>query len=256
MMDQRSCAHWLGLRIRSICFHTILVALPFGVEYTPADSARTNVQVSLGHGNYASILEGCEDPEPIQKDQLTYSAVGLQVDRQLIPHVRLGVRGSYIYDEEIADRQVRSTQVLIINPFVNLEGRYFALGMGYVYNDHGVGPTSSSFYDRTDREEPFDYSFLVRLGDVNQFYLSTSLYNSVPFYSRGYFQIGLGGAVENKVRWWAGLGVGPYNGGVGIAEIGFDINRHVTLNVSAGFGEVENIRENTFNLGLRFRLPK
>ncbi|MFQ5632223.1 MAG: hypothetical protein ACE5I1_25920 [bacterium] len=192
-------------------------------------------------------MRGCEDSEPSDKAQLTFTDVGLQVDHLITSHVRLGIRGSYIFDQ--------STEVTVINPFVGLEWRYLVLGVGYVYNDHGVAWASSYGSITVDRLKP-DASFYLRIGDLKKFYFSTSLYNSIPLYSRGHFQFGFGGSPHPRFSLWAGLGSGPYADVIGVGAVGYAINRHLTLNVSAGLGEVEGIGQNSLNIGLKLRIPK
>ncbi|MFQ5652817.1 MAG: hypothetical protein ACE5IY_23035, partial [bacterium] len=83
-----------------------------------------------------------------------------------------------------------------------------------------------------------------------------SLYHSVPLYSRGHFQLGIGGSPHPRWSLWVGMGSGPYSDVIGIGAIGYEINRHLTLNARAGFGEVEGLSQNSFNIGLKLRIPE
>ncbi len=234
-------------RFSSLYLYMFLIAMPLGIERTPSDSSGTNVYISFGGGNYASIVRGCEDYEPRAKRQFTFADVGLQVDHPITSHLRLGIRGSYIFDQP--------TDVTVINPFVRLEWRYLALGAGYVYSDHGIAWAASYGSIPVDRLKP-DASFYLRIGDMSKLYFSTSLYNSIPLYSKGYFQFGFGGVPYRHFNLWAGMGSGPYADVIGIVAVGYDINKHLTFKVSAGLGEVEGVGQNSLNVGLKLKIPK
>jgi hypothetical protein len=168
----------------------------------------------------------------------------------------LGIRGSYGLDK----KQVRweqhydprmgriGTEIVAINPFANIESKYFALGGGYFWANH-------SLTARNDVEIDSPISGYLRLGNRRSLYFSSSFLHEIPLYTSGYFQLGLGSGKNPNIDWWLGSSLlGPYDGVGLLAKANIRLHRSLYLNLLTRVGQSEGVSENAVSLGLTYQL--
>lgn len=235
----------------------ILLALP--LQYVPVDSSETNFSLSGGAGSYGVISRGCEG-QVLEKHKINFSEFGGGIDHKFAgAPLRIGVRSAMVNDRVLFDEystsvvpvtQSRRENIFTINPFLNLEGKTVAAGIGYFYADRAIAGT-----DGTSRFDP-RVSGYFRIGDRRKAYWSTSYLSTPAFYSQGYFQTGLGFGHDPKIDFWLGMSVAPYDKAGFLAKSAIRLNRQLHLNLSGRFGSSEGIFEHGVVVGLSYRLVK
>lgn len=227
-----------------------LCLLPLEIDPTSKDSTETSVRFVWGRGQYALIRRGCEG-QVLEKHEVPFSEFGASFEHKFASPVRLGIRGSYLFDKkqiwELRTRFV-SREIVAINPFANLEWKYFALGGGYFWAKHPLPAM-----EQTEIEP--SVSGYLRLGNPRTFYFSSSLFHGIPLYSGGYFQFGLGSRKNPNFDWWLGWGLaGPYDGGgLLLVKTNIRLQRQFYLNVLTRIGQSEGIAEGAVSLGLSYQ---
>lgn len=251
---------WLGRINRLTNYFSIgiiLLALP--LQYVPVDSSETNFSISGGAGSYGVISRGCEG-QVLEKHKINFSEYGGSIAHKFAgAPLRIGVRSTYVNDRVLFDdfntsgvaaTQSRRENILAINPFLSIEGKTVAAGVGYFYADHSLAGTD----DVTGIDPRISGYF--RIGDRRKTYWSTSYLNTPAFYSQGYFQTGLGFGQNPKLDFWLGMSVGPYDKVGFLAKSAIRLNRQLYLNLSGRFGSSEGIIEHGVNVGLSYRLKQ
>jgi hypothetical protein len=241
----------------------LLGAMPFEINLAPEDSAETSVQLFGGVGQYALIRRGCEG-EVLEKHAVPFRELSAGVEHRTASPVSLGIRSSYIFDKKnvltgktyydpqhnlyLSRTEFVSTEILTVNPYLNLESKQIGIGGGYFWSRHPL--TGSENVD--DVELPF--SAYLRLGNRRAFHISASLLHHIPLYTGGYFQLGFGSGRNPKFDWWLGWGLaGPYDqGGIGLFKANIHLQRHFLLNVMGRAGFTEGISESAIGLGLTY----
>ncbi|MCB0290246.1 MAG: hypothetical protein KDH97_08310 [Calditrichaeota bacterium] len=237
----------------------ILLTLP--LQYVPidSDSSETNISLSGGTGSYGVVSRGCEG-QVLEKHKINFSELGGSLDHKFAgAPLRIGVRSAYVNDRVLVDdinasgvavTQSRRENILTINPFLNLEGKTVAAGIGYFYADHSLAGT-----DDVTRINP-RISGYFRIGDRRKTYWSTSYLSTPAFYSQGYFQTGLGFGQDPKFDFWLGMSVAPYDKVGFLAKTAIRLNRQLYLNLNGRFGSSAEIFEHGVNVGLSYRILK
>lgn len=250
----------MKLKIKKMFCLFLISMLPLQINISPEDSSETNFQFTGGIGQYVNISRGCSG-EVLDKETIPFQEIGVSVDHKTGKHWRLGLQGSYIFSqkhrelsyEHGEDRYVGKsipTQIFILNPYVNFESKYFALGGGYIFaND--VLPASDDTPIVFGKNYPSGY---LRLGNVKTFYVDASLFHTTPLLSSNYIKYGLGFQINPKIDFWIGSGIAPYDQGGIIAKTHIQIQPNLYLNALARIGSSEGISENAIGLGLTYQL--
>lgn len=128
----------------------LLLALPLQYVPTDPDSSETNFSISGGAGSYGVISRGCEG-QVLEKHKINFSELGGSIDHKFAAApLRIGVRSGYVNDRVLfndistsggAITQSRRENIFTINPFLNIEGKTVALGIGYFHADHSLAGT-------------------------------------------------------------------------------------------------------------------
>lgn len=246
---------------KSNTFLFILIGLlPLGVSINPNDSTETNLHFMGGNGQFAMIERGC-DGSIISKKDIPFREAGISIDHKTNSPVRIGLNANYLnvkkrdYKENFINYNYtfneiwKSTNIIALNPFMNLEWKYFALGGGYIWSNKSLID-----HDYNSQDNQFGSGY-VRIGNVNSFYFDASLFHSTLFFSGSSFKMGLGFASIPNVKTWFGLGAGPpHDGGAFLTKVDIRIQQNLYLNTLLRLGTSEGIWENSIGLGISYKL--
>ena len=238
----------------------LLGALPLQVDLAPQDSAETAIQFYGGLGQYALINRGC-DGQVLSKHAVPFQELSAGIEHKLAPPLRVGVRGSYIFDQQevfgdgvdydttrglfLTQSAFIREENFTINPYFNIEAKPLGIGVGYFWSRYALAGG--------DVASPV--SFSLRLGSRRNVYVSASFLHHIPLYTGGYDQIGIGSGKNPKFDWWLGWGfTGPYDQpDLALFKANLRLQRHFTLNVVGRAGSTEGISESAIGLGLTYR---
>ncbi|MGH7597117.1 MAG: hypothetical protein ACREOI_12245 [bacterium] len=237
----------------------LLGAMPFEINFAPADSAQTTVQFFGGVGQYALIRRGCEG-EVLEKQGVPFRELSAAVEHKFAAPVRLGIRSSYIFGKQKVEAvfydPTRGYQTITrfvsrdnfaMNPYLDLEWKSFGIGGGYFRARHPLAGN--------DNIEGIDspISAYLRFGNRRAVYVSTSFLHHLHFYTGGYCHLGVGSGKNSNFDWWLGLGfVGPYDKAGLLFKSDIHLQRHFKLNVLTRLGVSEGISESAIGLGLTY----
>ena len=235
---------------------TILIGMmPIHISMTSQDSTEANIKIVGGYGQYAEIHRGCSG-NVLDKDRVPIQEIGMSVDYKTKSPFRLGLNVNYLRTKEEQDfwqynnyeeqyiNIWQSVDILMVNPFINIESKYVALGGGYLWANKTI-PT-------IDNKE-FGSGYL-RIGNIESTYFDVSLFHSVPAFSESVFKLGLGFNQNPEFKWWIGLGGIPQDNIGFIFRADIQIQKHFFLDPFFRLGSSEGISEIAFGLGLKYRL--
>ena len=240
-------------KISTLSLYMFLVALPVEVNDSLSVESGTKVRIYGGRGDYAYITRGCEG-QVLGKQKVPFTEFGSSIEHkfQNIP-IRIGVGGSHILTraviEDFNSGRRFSTFTIdstisrnIINPYINLEYKYIALGTGY----HSHDPIPFGSDDISSGRSTY-----LRIGNRNTKFLSGSWFHTAPYLSTGYFKFGLT-TVRNDGDLWLGFALGPYEGPFFVAHYKRQLDPRLSIDVLGGFGESEGIIENSISFGTSY----
>ncbi len=230
----------------------VLLVLPVGK--TTQDSSTTTMSFSAGTGQYAYVSRGCEG-QVLSKKEIPFLEFNASVDHNASSHAQIGLRASYIsthrrhegytfYGNEII--KLSDLQILTLNPVLNINWKYFAIGGGFLWAGEDLPETDTRYFP----------SAYLRVGNVHSFYVDASVFHKTPLISDGYFTFGFGVSRSHKFGYWIGMGGGPYDKVGLVLKTDLGIGTNLSLNVSGRLGTSENISENAINVGISYRIPK
>ncbi len=197
-------------------FLSVLALTPYLVSYNPEDSSFTDIEFGGGTGQYR--YEDCHGSGP-QK----FGDVGFKYTHKTAGPFRYGLLvGIPFYNSN----ERHSYLFPLPYPDVAFDSRYVSLG------------TTG-----------------LRVGDLNQFYLSVGLANKVPLYTgRGFLNAGAGihpGSLVSDI--WMGVNAGPYQSLSFAMNPEFQISEDRFLFFSARYGESRGVSEYGLSIGMRIR---
>jgi hypothetical protein len=228
----------------------MLALMPVGV-LVDEDSSETNLEFMASSGQYAFVARGC-DNEVLHKEALPLQELSAVMDYKTKSPVRVGAIASYlntkIEDDGYTGSDYKFDPVggLALNPFMNLEFDYFAIGGGAIWADNSMpyaGNVSSMWF-------PSGY---IRFGNPQNVYFDMSLFHNAPLISGNNFNMGIGSRQNPDFEWWLGAGFLPYEhlGVTGKAYI--PIHGPTTVSLFARFGATEGVTDAAIGIGLRYR---
>lgn len=230
------------LRKKSAVLYLLMTTLP--LEFTPSasDSSETNLKIIGALGKYALISRDCAG-DVIGKEKKTFEEISAQIDHKFASPARIGIRASRLsYEQQVftATGSEIVNHTLVLNPFMNLERRHVALGVGYFWTQHPLPELESSGFTSTP-------SFYFRYRRFSVSYL-----HAIPYLINGYGQAGFRGESES-LRWWVGANAGPYDHLGLLTKIDFFLSPNVQMNVAARIGESAGLFEGGFHFGLSYQ---
>lgn len=250
------------MRYRSLAL-TLLLPLQVTV---PRDGAETAIRVGAGSGQYLDSVRtsvvgyrevggpaGCVSarPVPIYKNdpqKAKFREAGVEVEHKpglpgKLSGMRFGIRGHLITTDGAATN-------VIANPFLSIEGKTAAAGVGVVFSTQRLPGLES----RMARVIP---SFFFRAG-LPKFHLTASFLNEIPLSSNGYFQLGMGTRLGKNIAWWVGASGMPFDSPGIATTLQVRMTPSIGLNVSGRVGTRSGqgwrISEHAASIGLSFRL--
>ena len=248
-------------KMKRLLLLSFVGALPLQITTTSNDSTETNFRVAGGFGQYAYVSRGCEG-NVLDKERIPFSEFGVSVDHKTKTPLRLGINATYIhtrkerdlegyysygyYDERYAGNK-RSREILAVNPFINAEWKYFALGGGYFGAN---GP----IFDRNDDSNEQFFSGYLRIGNIRSTYFDVSIFHTAPVYSGSYFKLGLGYRPNPALGWWLGIGGLPYDKIGFMVKTDVRLRQHLSLDALIRLGGSEGISESAAGFGLTYKL--
>ena len=237
------------MRTSQFIYFILIGTLPIAIIPEP-DSTVTNIGISGNLGQFAEISRGCSG-EVLEKNAIPLREVDASIDHKTRTAVRIGIRSAYLVSEEEGNtypyegsyqRRFTRSEHFAINPFLNFDWRYVAIGGGYCWINPHFFKTESI---------PSGY---LRLGNLNTYYIDASLYQTMPLFSGGIFKIGIGSNKHPEFGWWIGTGAGIYDRAGFMAKTNIRLQPDLFLDTFLRLGSSENISEYSVGLGLRYQL--
>lgn len=248
-------------QISNILLFVYIGVLPVQIDTTSKDSTETNFRVTGGFGQYAHISRGCEG-NVLDKEDIPFSELGASIDHKTKTPFRFGLNADYIFTkrERELDNYYRngnyygqrysgnksSKEIFTVNPNINAEWKYFALGGGYLW-------ASRPIIDSDDDSGEHLGSGYIRIGNIRSFYFDASVFHTTPIFSESCFKLGLGFRSNPNVGWWFGFGAEPYDKGGLIMKTNVRIQPHLYLDTLIRIGSSEGVSESAVSLGLTYK---
>ncbi len=217
----------------------LLLLLPYIVGFTPnpSDSSATTIQIAVGKGSYARVLRDCSGN--VHVEDIPFVDAGVAVDHYFSAF-RVGAKAGILND---APRVFTSSEITVtyinaigtyINPNIGLNTKYFGLDFG------GLFSSSRSRYSYGSTIYP---TGLLRIGNLDSWYFSSSLANNLPLMTGGgFFDMGLGFHFEKpNSNLWLGVATGPYEGAVFSLKGDFPMSNKSILNLHGQVGFHETL---------------
>ncbi|MFX0139897.1 MAG: hypothetical protein ACFFDN_40020 [Candidatus Hodarchaeota archaeon] len=232
------------------------------IAITSKDSTETNFRVTGGLGQYAHISRGCAG-NVLEKEKIPFNEIGVSIDHKTKSPFRLGLNSSYIFTRqpgELVDayhpvhgysrrwsHDNPPIGIFTVNPFINAEWKYFAIGGGYFGSTRELDvPYEEKFFHF--------FSGYIRIGNIRKFYVDGYLFHTTHIYSNNFIGLGLGFRLNPNVGWWFGGGFGQYDKGGFLMKTDIRIRSNLYLDTLIRLGESEGISENAIGLGLTYKL--
>lgn len=253
-------------KIKNVLIFSFISVLPMQITITSKDSTETNFRVTGGLGQYAHISRGCEG-NVLDKEEIPFSEIGVSIDHKTKTPFRLGLNSGYIFTKkksEMVDyyhpvhgysqrwsHDNPPIGIFTVNPFINAEWKYFAIGGGYFGSSRAIMDDD----DGSDNDT-FEHliSGYIRIGNIKSFYVDASLFHITPIFSGSCSKLGLGFRLNPNVGWWFGVGGQPYDKGGLIMKTDIRIRSHLYLDALIRLGSSEGITESAVGLGLTYKL--
>ena len=241
----------------------LIAILPLQVTL-PREKAETTIRIDGGTGQYLDSVEqyltgycevgvgdcfGGSSREAIYRyepQKAAFREVGIEIDHKPARSpIHVGVRGHTIAWDSAPTH-------LILNPYLTMEGRGGAAGLGMVISNRIL----PGLENRSWRVIP---SFFLRAG-ARRFHLTASFLNELPLLSNGYFQLGVGVVPlkSGNVEGWVGVSGIPFNNPGLSAKTRVWITPLLALNLSGRLGSSSGQRwrvsESTVSAGFSVRL--
>lgn len=242
-------------KLDKILLFIFIGMMPIHISMTSKDSTETNLRITGGYGQYAEIKRGCSG-NIIDKDSVPIREIGVSIDHKTKIPFRLGLNANYLrtkeehqyYEYSNYNQQYvntwQSVDVFTVNPFINIESKYFALGGGYVWANRIIPSIDEQNYR----------SGYIRIGNINSTYFDASLFHTTPVFSGSIFKLGLGFNQNPEFKWWIGVGALPQDNLGIIYRANIQIQKHYFLNTLVRLGVSEGISECAVSIGLTYRL--
>lgn len=215
-----------------------MLILPYFVGFTRVeDTASTSLEFSVGTGSYAEVARDCSGRTVSVRD-VPFKEFGMGVTHRVssftfgastgaMTHWRQNIVGSALADQE--------GNLFYLTPKVGIDTRYFGLDAGYLIPLNAALPHDlpGSFGHNSERQGlP---SGMLRLGNRDSWFLSSSFANNIPLSTGGgLFDVGFGFSGQRPHSlYWIGVGAGPYDGVALSLKGNFPLSANFILNARA-----------------------
>jgi hypothetical protein len=251
--------------LRNVFVFSFIGLLPLQICIVPKDSTETNIRVMGSVGQYAYIIRSC-DNIPDEKKIVPFNEIGASIDHKSASPIRFGVNSSYIltrkkqktttyYDPNYStpERSLHDDSprgIFTINPFVNAEKKYFAIGGGFLVASRDLGNVYEQLNDHLFKS----LSGYIRIGNPHRFYVDGTVFHSIPIFANNYFRAGVGIRANPNIGLWFGYGGLPYDNGGYIIKTNIRLRHNLYLESVIRCGESEGIDESAIGLGLTYKI--
>ena len=244
-------------KIRRSTLWMMLIVMPVGVRIDGPSDSELTLEGHVGTGQVYSILRNCEG-NTVASEKNTYSDFAGAIQYSLRTgdgnFIVLGLRGGRFQSEyRYASREPSLVEPYDYeysywNPHVALETPYVGVGIGYM---------SEALAIRLgDRETTPPVSAHLRFGNYSAAYFLATLNENLPLASGGgYYNLGIGYPVSNKVRMFTGLTAGPYDRPGVVQKVSWQLSERFDLDLNGRFGKAGGNPEFGISIGLRYHLP-
>ena len=233
--------------------------IPLQITTTYTDSSSTYLRIIGGLGRFIIIHTDC-DGNIIRKEKIPFGELNLSIDHK-INHspVRIGMNTNYLATREGSGSTYDSgsgiyiwpnnhspVNILYFNPFINVEWKYFAFGIG--------GAIVPKFKDITI--DGGLGSLYLRLGNLQSIYIDASLLHTPPIFAGSCIKAGLGFRLNDKNRWWIGTGAFPYDNLGLILKTDYKVRPRLYINSLLYYGQNRGVSEGGVSFGLTYGFKK
>jgi hypothetical protein len=232
--------------------------IPLQISSSGLDSTSTNIELIGSVGQYAFVDRGCEN-EDIYIEKVPIREFSVTLDRKTQSPFRVGITYHFftawsetrIYNEakQRFECDVMINYASAFHPFLNLETKFIGIGIGYVFSDKNIIPMTNS--EHTSKERPSLYG---RIGKINRLYFDASFFHETPFVAGGYLRLGMGFPLHQRVNYWMGVNVSPYDDFGMAMKMNIHLSGNNALIAFYRTGISEGIYERAVALGIRFQL--
>ena len=190
---------------------TAILATPIIVDVEPPPElesrSETRFSVAMGGGSYANVSRGYVMGSIVSVRERDFRDAGFDVSHHFDSQVELGLRGTWVVEAESFDQATEGH--LFWNPYLNLDGSKFGLGLGYVHVPAGLGDSQLNSIVAPP------LSGHLRFGSRRGVQVRFSLMESVPVFSSGIGEVGVGFPIGKLAYARTGLVTPVPNEGVG-----------------------------------------
>jgi hypothetical protein len=247
-------------RPTSLTTFVLLAVFPLGIQFGDEDSTSTTLGVSGGGGNYVALLRSCED-EVIRKDEREFAEGDVWVAYQKHYHGRRAIRlhfsgGAANFSGADSLFTGRSSEDFwYFRPGVRFDFSHIGFGIGLLHTSEPI-PTGQD--DLAADDDGFPETLptgTIWIGSLRTIYVDASFYQEGPLLSTGALTIGLGARLGQRVDAWGGVSAfGPYSDGGVLLRTNLQMTKRIGLGVQARLGQSDGSDENSFNVGISYRV--
>jgi hypothetical protein len=230
--------------IKKLLLYSFILVLPVQMITSLRDTTETNFTVTGGYGQYANVSRGCSG-NVLSKEKVPFSEIGLSIDHKTKTPFRLGICANRILTRNANDDS--SHEIIAVNPFINLESKGFALGMGYFMTNRTI---KGQHYD----SGLHTYSGYLRIGNIRKIYFDASIFHTMPLFSGSCYKLGVGAGQDSPFGIWFGFGGTPQDKLGLIVRTDIRLRQDLYFNALMRIGSSEGISENAAGLGLKYKL--